>query len=78
MKDGVVIPDAPDAFSWTLHKVGFEDAGAYVCMVSDSSSTAATNSVVLVVEKGVPAVGLIGLMVAAAAIAAAATRRKQR
>jgi len=47
-------------------------------VVSDASSAIETNAVVLVVEKGVPAVGLLGLAMAAAAIAGAAALRKRR
>ncbi|HOC69667.1 MAG TPA: DUF5011 domain-containing protein, partial [Candidatus Hydrogenedentes bacterium] len=78
MKDGDVLPDAPDASSWVLDTVGFEDAGSYSCVVSDASSSIETNAVVLVVEKGVPAVGLLGLVMAVAAIAGAAALRKRR
>jgi hypothetical protein len=46
--------------------------------VSDASSSIETNAVVLVVEKGVPAVGLLGLVMAVAAIAGAAALRKRR
>lgn len=78
MKDGEVVPIAPDASNWVLDAVGFEDAGSYSCVVSDASSAIETNAVVLVVEKGVPAVGLLGLAMAAAAIAGAAALRKRR
>ena len=78
MKDGEVVPGAPDDSIWTLNTVGFEDAGGYSCVVSDASSSIETNAVVLVVEKGVPAAGLLGLAMAIAAIAGAAALRKRR
>ncbi len=78
--DFSVIPDAPNAAIFTIASASYEDAGAYMCTVSDASDTFDTLPVTLVVTTGIPAVGGFGLAIAAAAAALAgvAALRKRR
>jgi len=80
MKDGEVIPDAPDAATYAVTDAEFTDAGNYKCSVSDASSSMETNVVPLMVTSGVPAAGAFGLLLAAAAsaLAGVAALRKRR
>lgn len=70
-KNGEVIPGALDAATYVIDSAEFTDAGIYKCNVSDASSSVDTNEVTLVVTSGVPAVGVFGLLLAAAASALA-------
>lgn len=80
MKDGEVIPDAPDAATYAVTDAEFANAGNYKCAVSDASSSTETNVVSLIVTSGVPAAGAFGLLLAAAAsaLAGVAALRKRR
>ena len=79
-KNGVVIPDAPDAAAYVIDSAEFTDTGAYKCNVSDASSSVDTNEVALIVTSGVPVAGAFGLLLAAAAsaLAGVAALRKRR
>ena len=78
--DFSVIPGAPNAATYVIASATFDDAGVYKCTVSDAADTVDTNEVTLHVGTGVPAVGMLGVALAAmaAALAGAASIRKRR
>lgn len=79
--DFEAILDAPNSPVYTIADAGYGDAGIYKCYVQDEAlESVDTNEVTLLVDTGVPAAGMAGLMFVAmsAALAGVAALRRRR
>jgi len=77
LKDGQPAPSGADAPTYIVDAVSALDAGVYTVEASDDVRVAVSNPATVIVGTGVPAVGLWGLGMMAAAIAGVAARRRR-